>query len=270
VVTRGITLEPRPWRRFVALGDSFTEGLMDDVTASGAHIGWADRVAAVLAGRTPGFEYANLAIRGRKAPQVFAEQVHAAVALRPDLASVAVGVNDTLRRSFDLNASATAIEQSVRLLRDAGSDVLLWCFGDPSRTSKVMGVVAGRIEALRRTTYAIAVEYGCYLVDFWGAAVLDDARLWHGDRLHLNPAGHIIAARAALEALGLGDDAWRTPMASAVPTPWPRRTAADVTWAAVHLRPWVVRRIRGVTSGDGVTAKQPQWGPAPQLSPPLG
>lgn len=270
VVVRGIQTTARPWRRFVALGDSFTEGLMDVVTPTGAHLGWADRVAAALALRTPDLEYANLAIRGRKGPQVFTEQVPAAVALAPDLASVAVGVNDTLRRSFDLNASATAIEQSVRLLRGAGSDVLVWCFGDPSRTSKVMGVVSGRIQALRRATYAIAEEYACYLVDFWGAAALDDARFWHADRLHLNPAGHVLAARAALEALGHGDEAWRTPIASAAPVPWVRRAGADVTWAAVHLRPWVVRRIKGVTSGDGVTAKQPAWGPPPHLSTPLG
>jgi len=269
VAVRGIQGAPKQWRRFVALGDSFTEGLMDVESTAGRHVGWADRVAAVLARRTPGLEYANLAIRGRKAPQVFTEQVPTAVALAPDLASVAVGVNDTLRRSFDLNASATAIEQSVRLLRGTGSDVLMWCFGDPSRTSKVMGVVAGRIEALRRATHAIAAEYGCYLADFWGAAVLDDSRLWHADRLHLNSSGHIIAARAALEALGVGDDEWRTPIASAEPVAWPRRAGADVAWAAVHLRPWVMRRLKGVTSGDGVTAKQPAWGPPPHLSTPL-
>ena len=60
----------RDWRRFVALGDSFTEGLMDEVGPDGRHRGWADRVAEALAARASaegadGIEYANLAVRGR-------------------------------------------------------------------------------------------------------------------------------------------------------------------------------------------------------------
>lgn len=260
-----IATQPKEWRRFVAVGDSFTEGLMDHADEQGRFVGWADRVASALAERVPDLQYANLAIRGRKAPQVFAEQVPSAVALGPDLASFAAGVNDTLRRSFDLNATATAVEQSVRLLRECGSDVLLWVFGDPSRTSKVMGVVAGRIDALGRATRAIADHYDCYLVDFWGRAAFDDDRLWDADRLHLNAAGHQLAAAAALHALGLGDERWRTPMPSADPRRWTQRVASDVGWTSNHLRPWLVRRLRGVTSGDGVAAKQPTWGAPPPL-----
>ena len=263
MVALGIATTPRRWTRFVALGDSYTEGLMDAVYPDGSFAGWADRVAAVLAQRGPGLQYANLAIRGRKAPQVLAEQVPAAVALQPDLASFGAGVNDVMRRSFDLNATATALEQSVRALRATGSDVLLWCFGDPARTSTVMGRVADRIDALGRATRAIAAEYGCYLGDFWRVAVLDDTRLWDADRLHLNSRGHEVAAAAALEALGLGDDRWRTPMASAPPGRLHRRAASHAHWAAVHLGPWVVRRARGVSSGDGIEPKRPTWGPPP-------
>ena len=121
------------WSRYVALGDSFTEGLMDDLGPGGRHVGWADRVAATLARRQPGLRYANLAVRGRLVRQVIDEQVPVAVALGPDLASIAVGVNDTLRASFDLNAVATALERGVRTLRDGGSDVLLFAFGNPVR-----------------------------------------------------------------------------------------------------------------------------------------
>ena len=107
----GISMAERPvardWRRFVALGDSFTEGLMDEVGPDGRHRGWADRVAEALAARAAaggadGIEYANLAVRGRLVRQVIDEQVPAAVALGPDLASIAVGVNDTLRPRYDV------------------------------------------------------------------------------------------------------------------------------------------------------------------------
>jgi len=48
---------------FVAIGDSFTEGLHDPDPAGG-YLGWADRVAGTLSERRSGFRYANLAIRG--------------------------------------------------------------------------------------------------------------------------------------------------------------------------------------------------------------
>jgi hypothetical protein len=54
---------------FVAVGDSFTEG-MSDWRADGSPRGWADLVAARLALDTPGFRYANLAVRGNLVRQI--------------------------------------------------------------------------------------------------------------------------------------------------------------------------------------------------------
>ena len=262
---RGIQHQPKPWQRFAALGDSFSEGLMDFVGADGRHLGWADRVAIALAQREADFQYVNLAIRGRKMPQVVEEQVPAAIALGPDLTSLAAGVNDTLRKSFDLHATATALENGVRALRESGSDVILWHFGDPSRRSRLMKVVAQRIEDYGRATYAIAEVYGCYVVDLWGVAALDDDRLWDSDRLHLSPRGHAAAAASALQALGLGDERWRTPMAIESRPSVGTRTVTNVKWAKEHFSPWVMRRIRGQSSGDAITPKQPQWAPPPQF-----
>lgn len=262
---RGIASQPRPWRRFVALGDSFSEGLMDVVGADGRHVGWADRTAAALAPRVDDFRYANLAIRGRTMPPVVAEQVPVALAMSPDLVSLAAGVNDTLRRSFDLHVAATAVENGVKVLRAAGIDVLLWNFGDPSRKTRLMNVVARRIDAYNRATRAIAEHYGCYLVDLWGVAILDDERFWDADRLHLSPPGHDIASAAALQALGLGDDSWRTPPAITSRPPVHARAKDNVVWAKDHLSPWIMRRVRGQSSGDAITPKYPDWVPAPVI-----
>lgn len=245
------------WSRYVALGDSFTEGLMDEVGPDGRHRGWADRLASRLSDHNPALEYANLAIRGRLMQQVIDEQVPAALALQPDLVSLAAGVNDTLRRSYDLDASATALENGVRALRRQGADVLLFAFGDPSRRSAVMGSVRDRIVRANAATAAIADRYGCYVVDFWGRAVFDDDAMWDEDRLHLSPLGHEWAARAAQEALGVGDEQWRTPLApSAVPS-LPVRIRGHGRWVGQHLRPWLMRRIQGRSSGDAVTPKRP-------------
>lgn len=91
-------IERPQYRRYIALGDSFTEGLNDEIGLDGRYRGWADRVAATLNNHHPGLLYANHAIRGRLMGQVLEEQVPAAVAQNPDLVTLAAGVNDALRR----------------------------------------------------------------------------------------------------------------------------------------------------------------------------
>ena len=252
-----ISFEPRPWSSFVAMGDSFTEGLMDDLNGQGRHRGWADRVAEVLATRVPEFTYANLAIRGRLTAQVATEQVPIAVSMGADLVSYAAGVNDVLRRSYNPHEAATSVEKSVRELRDGGSDVLLFAFGDPSRRSTIMGSVRSRLRIYNSAINAIARRYDCYLVNFWDVAAFDQDEFWDVDRLHLSPAGHQLAASCALQALGLSDAHWRTP-APIEPKPLWARGVAHGAWLQGHLTPWLMRRVRGTSSGDGITPKRPE------------
>lgn len=253
---------PRPaWARFAALGDSFTEGMQDVLRPDGRHRGWADRVAQSLAddGPAPSIAYANLAVRGRLLPQVIAEQVPAALRLEPDLVTLGAGVNDAMRRHFDLDALATALETGVRDLRRSGADVVLFAFGDPSRRSLTLGPIRGRIRSLNSAVHAIAEHHGCRVVDFWGVAVFDSDELWDPDRLHLSPAGHTRAALAVREALGRGDASWRTPLVEA-PRPGVFSRAADhARWTRDHAGPWIARRLRGESSGDEVTPKEPSW-----------
>lgn len=118
------------WRSFVAVGDSFTEG-MDDAYPDGTYRGWADLVAIRLAAEAgPDFRYANLAIRGRLFPNVVAEQVPAALAMKPNLISFAAGGNDVLRRTFDPDALAARFDAVVGRLRSGGGDVVLFRFAD--------------------------------------------------------------------------------------------------------------------------------------------
>jgi lysophospholipase L1-like esterase len=252
------------WIRYAALGDSFTEGLDDEVGPDGRHRGWADLLALSLAERAcsrgeAGIEYANLAIRGRLVEQVVREQVPAAVRLRPDLVSLAVGVNDSLRRRFDLDALATNLDSGVRDLRAGGADVLLFAFGDPSRRSSVMGLIRDRIRAYNTVVDAIAQVYGCYVVHFWDVAAMDDDRLWSADRLHLSPRGHLLAAECVEEALGIGGSDWRTPIVPEARPGIHRRVAGDARWVRGHLAPWVARRARGRSSGEGVVPKNASW-----------
>ena len=251
-----ISQQAKPWRSFVALGDSFTEGLMDDVGPDGRYVGWADRVAGVLATRVPDFSYANLAIRGRLTRQVTDEQVPLALAMHPELVSFAAGVNDALRRGYDLHQTATAVEDGVKALRAGGADVLLYAFGDPARRSMLMGRIRGRLADYNSAMRAIATEYDCYLVNFWGVAAFDQDEFWDSDRLHLSPEGHQLATQCALQALGVADAGWRTP-AAINPAPVLSRAVGHARWFHGHLTPWVTRRLRGESSGDGIVAKRP-------------
>jgi lysophospholipase L1-like esterase len=257
----GHTHVGRPFRSFVALGDSFTEGLNDDVRFDGRHRGWADRVAEGLIARQniDELSYANLAIRGRLIRQVRVQQVPVALSMHPDLVTFAAGVNDALRKNFDLDAVATDLEVSVKALRQSGAQVLVFAYGDPSRRTRALSRLTDRMRGLRSATREIARLYDCFLVDFWGVSTYDDDRLWSADRLHLSPLGHRVTGQAVLDELGLGDSSWRSPVSAPPRQGFARRRVHDAAWFGAHAGPWLTRRVRGVSSGAGIEPKDPGY-----------
>ena len=250
------------WTRFVAVGDSFTEGL-DDPRGDGTHRGWADRIAEELAEQTPSLCYANLAVRGRLLARIVDEQVPAALALRPDLVSLAGGGNDVMRPRADLPALERMLTDGAQRLRDAGCDVLMFTTVDPSRrepgSRRVLPYLRGQIAGFNDGVRRAAERTGAVLVDLGGAEeVFDDPRLFSTDRLHLSSRGHEVVTRAVLEALGVSDDgSWREPAPPADAPLWVLRRLADLHWAASHGLPWVHRRLAGRSSGDVVQPKRP-------------
>jgi lysophospholipase L1-like esterase len=261
-------VDPAGLDSFVALGDSFTEGLEDERGPDGRHRGWADRVAAALATSNGRVRYANLAIRGRLLDQVIAEQVPAAIALAPSLISFHAGPNDVLRPRVDLPALLARYEAAVEQLRSTGAQVLLFTvIGRAGGTGRTADLLAARFGAFNDAAREIARRHDCLLVDMGATAALQDRRLWHEDRLHLAPEGHSRVAAAALEQLGFNDPEllagaagwWREPL-PAVAHRGPAGRAgdllADLRWARRYFLPWVGRRLRGVSSGDLLKAKQ--------------
>jgi len=255
----------RTWQRYIALGDSFTEGLSDpEPGAPDAFRGWADRLAGHLAAASPtgGIEYANLAIRGRLLAQVLDEQVPVALAAQPDLVSLVAGGNDLLRPGTDPDRLAADLEAAVVSFREAGADVLLATGVDPRQTP-IIRRTRGRVAVFNTHLWSIAARQGAVVLDQWGAAWLQDARLWDpGDRIHLTAEGHRRTALAAAAALGVpvaGDDSdWRTPLEPAPPRPPREVLAQELAWVRGFVVPWVGRRLRGRSSGDGRAAKRPE------------
>jgi lysophospholipase L1-like esterase len=245
---------------FVAIGDSFTEGL-NDFAPGGGFRGWADLVAGALAAQRPGARYANLAIRGKLLSQVVAEQVPRAVGLAPDLVSLAAGGNDILRGA-DVDELAATFEPAVAKLQAAGARVLIFTGFDP-RMFPVIRLLRGRIAAYNMHLRGIADSCGCDLVDLWSMRVLKDVRAWSPDRLHLTTEGHRQVARRACEVLGIpAEPGWRPPPAplpSVRPgrSPWLVARRQDARWAREYAGPWVRRRLGGTSLGDGVPPKRP-------------
>lgn len=245
--------------RYVALGDSQTEGLGDGNDTVGLR-GFADRLAEQLAAVNPGLRYANLAVRGRVAGQVRAEQLGPALALRPDLATVVAGVNDLLRPRFDAAEVAGHLEEMFAALTAAGAHVVTLTFPDVGKIAPLARPLRSRVFDLNTRIRAAAARHGVTVAETARHAVTTDPRLWTADRLHASPLGHERIAAALAQAVHLpgSDDAWTRPLPPQTVPSGRQAAAAELRWAAAFLAPWLGRRLRGRSSGDGRTAKRPQ------------
>ena len=243
--------------RYVALGDSFTEGVGDwDASRPNGVRGWADRVAEQLILADGSWEYANLAIRGRKLQQVLAEQVDAAVELEPALVTIYAGGNDILRPKVDIDALVSAYDAGIAALRASGAAVLVFTGFDSGR-APVFGATRGRTALYNELVRESADRHGAELVDYWRMKELQDERYWDADRLHMSPAGHILTAKRVLEVLRR-TDAIDLPELEALPArSRVEQLRRDAQWARAYLGPWVGRRLRRVSSGDNLSPKYP-------------
>ncbi|MFD7894770.1 SGNH/GDSL hydrolase family protein [Streptomyces sp. NPDC059743] len=270
---------------YTAIGDSFTEGV-GDPGPDGRYVGWADRLAVLLADRladqltdlvTDGavpagpadtvhgdFRYANLAVRGRLLDQIVTEQIPRAKELAPDLVTFCGGGNDIIRPGTDPDDVAERFERAVADLAGAVGTVMVTT-GFDTRGVPVLRHLRGKIATYTAHVRAIADRYDCPVLDLWSLKSVQDRRAWDGDRLHLSPEGHTRVALRAAQVLGLDvpadpDQAW--------PPQPPRGTFEvrrdDINWAREYLVPWIGRRLRGESSGDHVEAKRPDLLPLNQ------
>jgi len=250
-----------PFHRYVALGDSFTEGVGDpDPTRPNGLRGWADRVAEVLATATPDFRYANLAVRGRKLPAILAEQVEPALGLAPDLVTIHGGGNDVLRPRVDLDGLAAAYDEAVGRLTRAGAHVVMFTIADPG-VNPVFKPLRGRMAIFNEWVREIADRHEATLVDMWRMRGWKVNEVMDEDRLHLNSVGHQSIAIAVLDALAADHALTPLPLPEPVELSARERRAANIAWARQHMVPWVHRRLTGRSSGDDVTPKRPSLAP---------
>lgn len=253
------------WTRFAALGDSITEGWCDPVIggADAPWFGWADRLALEIdrhqratdpAARR--LEFANLAVRGRRIRHVVEDQIPEAIAMKADLVSVLVGGNDLGALRPDPDALAAHLETGIAKLAATGATVLLATPYDPG-FSPVLRMLRSRAAVYAAHVNAIARTHGCLVLDLWSIPGLADRAMWSEDRLHPSTRGHLALVAAAASALGLPQ-----PEAGDVIDP---RHIPNSVWFRRHALPWLSRRLRQVSSGDGLGPKLPQ--PVPVAAP---
>ena len=255
-----------PFSRYVALGDSFTEGVGDpDPDRPNGLRGWADRVAEVLAATAASagveFGYANLAVRGRKLAAVLDQQVPPALALEPDLVTLYAGANDIMRPRVDLDVLAERYDAGLAALAGTGARLVVFTAFDPGG-SAIYRALRGRFALYNEAVRWSADRYGAGVVDFWRMREYRDWRYWDDDRLHLSPVGHQRMSVAVLDALGVAHDAVPLPLPELRVLSRRQQLHADLAWTRGFLVPWLHRRLTGRSSGDLITPKYPEPGPA--------
>ncbi|MDD7836384.1 MULTISPECIES: SGNH/GDSL hydrolase family protein [Paenarthrobacter] len=253
-------------RRYVAIGDSFTEGVGDPskILPNGVR-GWADRVAEKLAKAQPGWEYANLAVRSKRLRHIIDEQLQPALDMEPTLITVYAGGNDILDFGTDMEALLDDYELLVARLCETGATVVLFT-GFDVKVSAVLEPFKRRNTLYNERVRGIASKYGAVLVDYWCFDAYKDSRMWAPDRLHMSKAGHKYLAAQVLDHLNvphkISPKEWEPPSRLTL-REWERRQRR---WVNDWVVPLFGRKLRGVTLGDSL---QPRW-PRPVKVPRKG
>ena len=249
------------YERFVVMGDSFSEGIGDELT-DGRVRGWADLVAAGLAANSPTpVGYANLAIRGKLLGPIVAEQLEPALALTPDLLTICGGGNDLMRPKVEISYVVDLLDQVVEQARATGAHVVLLSGANPSQHLPMGSLMQKRGDKLADAVRPAFDRPGVTVVDNWADTELRSARYWSADKLHLNAIGHTRVASNVLRALDVPvPAAWDAILADTARAPLggSRNTAA---YYREHVLPWIGRRLTGRSSGDGRTPKRPTLEP---------
>jgi lysophospholipase L1-like esterase len=225
--------------------------------------GWADRVGEALiasgsAEDGTDWSYANLAIRGKKVDQVIAEQIPRALELRPTLVTCYAGGNDILRPTVDVDDVVARCITALLPLKEQGADIALFTCFDPGK-SKTFSATRNRYALYNEFIREAAETHGFALIDYWRMRELQDWRYWDEDRLHMSAPGHQFVASRVLAAFTESDDVDLPTLPEAAPLTRREQLRSDVVWARKHFVPWVGRRVRGVSSGDGMSPKYPQF-----------
>jgi lysophospholipase L1-like esterase len=243
----------RDYIRFAALGDSASCGVGDPTPAGWR--GWAQILADALS-VDHYVSFCKLAVPGATVADVRRHQLDAALAHRPLVVSLVVGLNDVMRSSWDPKQVRRDLLYCASALAQSGAMVLTVRFHDHTRVlglpSPLARPIRRRIETLNEIYDEVHEKFGFLRLDLTADPGICDRSLWAIDRLHPSELGHRRLARmvgAMLRAEGLD---FGLPPLNCTSAPQSR---GDVAKAVVHdIVPWLARRTRdlGPAAVDGL------------------
>ena len=234
----------------------------------GQYRGWADRVAEVMSAHSSEFKFANLAIRGKLVYQVVESQVPVALQYitgPQTLVSFHAGANDVLRPNYNPAEVLPIYAQAVRKIAASGATVLLFTVLERTDSKgRTADLWESRFHVFNENVRSVAREVGAMVADANQDGFLSDRRFLASDRLHLNALGHDRVAQGVLEKLELPcSPTWRAPLPPKDPVSWSKKLYVDSRWIITFVAPWMWRRARGKSSGDGRTSKHSHPVPLP-------
>ena len=247
------------FQSYVAIGDSLSEGLGDSgFSVDRRQCGWTDRLAGLLSmqAKSQGaqFKYANLAIRGSKMATILGDQLDEALALKPDLVTIMAGANDFMSSPEKLAKMDQQFRLSLARLTGAGIQVLVANTISPTHL-RVFKPLTKKSLVVTHMIEKAAADFGVPVLDVHRIEHLQDLNYWAKDMVHFSQHGHIKVANKAAAQLQL--DYRLTEVAHDELEDISRSVIETLTWITRDVIPFFKRRITGVSSGRGITAKYP-------------
>ncbi len=223
---------------FVIMGDSAAAGT-GDADRNGALRGWGYYLAQHF---NQPLVYANLSRPGAQSGEVFIDQLPKALVLEPTLTAVIVGGNDALRNGFSPDVLRQNLRQTLKQLREVGSEILLLQLHEPTSIAplpKTLGKVLNRrINFVNAVTRAVGAEFGAHILAVRDIPGVYDRNRWHVDRMHPSKFGHQILAQNFREIL-----APRWDISPVALDPVTNRAKKDsILWMLRHATPWFLKR----------------------------
>ncbi len=247
----------KPYRSYVAIGDSLSEGLGDFTFSQDRHHnGWTDRLACIMAKEAEDsgyeFKYANLALRGSKLETIMSSQAARALNLQPDLVTVMAGSNDLLAKAEKLPDYRARFRQGLLELLAGGCDVVVANTINPLHL-RVFKPLRYRAERFSEMIADVANEFEIPVLDIYGIQDFRELVFWAEDMVHFSGHGHIAVANRAASLLELN---YRYPELGAKDlAPITRSVVETAAWVKRDVIPFFHRKLKGVTSGDGLDPK---------------
>lgn len=261
----------KPYRSYVAIGDSLSEGLGDFTFHQlRKYNGWTDRLAGILATEASDkgyeFQFANLALRGSKLEKIMETQAPRALTLQPDLITVMAGSNDLMSPHDELPRIRAIFREGILQLLASGADVVVANTINPVHL-KVFKPLRYRAERMSELIESVAYELDVPVLDVYGIESFSDLGFWDKDMVHFSGHGHIKLANSAASLLKL-DYRFNEFPRDLIETP-ARGLVETLAWIYRDVIPFTKRKLAGVTSGDGLSPKSSHLEPFQAISSPF-